>query len=148
MKNIFLLFATALLFLMNCKEDEAPQPLSIEGNWKVLKMVKTTVIDGGQPDSDTFVYTDCEAQSRYLFNADFSGKVLVQGPLNGGCALLSDKGMTYQYDSKTGAIVINYIAEKDEGSVTDLTENTMNLKIEIIKPTVYESRTYSLIKAN
>ena len=148
MKKIFLLFATALLFLMNCKEDEAPQPLSIEGNWKVLKMVKTTVVNGGQPDSDIYIYTDCEAQSRYVFNTDLSGKVLVQGPLNGGCWLLSDKAMTYQYESKTGAITINYIAEKDEGFVMDLTETTMNLKIEVVKPTIYESKTYSLVKVN
>ena len=148
MKRIFLLFATALLFLINCKEDEVPQPLSIEGKWKVLKMVKTTVVNGGQPDSDTFVYTDCEAMSRYLFNSDFSGKVSVQGHINGGCALLSEKTMTYQYNSKTGAIAINYVAEKDEGFVMDLTETTMNLKIEVVKPTIYESKTYTLVKAN
>lgn len=148
MKKIFLLFATALLFLMNCKEDEVPQPLSIEGNWKVLKMVKTTVVNGGQPDSDTFIYTDCEAMSRYLFNADFSGKVIVHGPLNGGCKLLSDKMITYQYDPKTGGIALNYIAEKEEGVVTDLTPTTMNLKLEVVKPTIYESKTYSLVKVN
>ena len=148
MKNIFLLFATALLFLMNCKEDEAPQPLSIEGNWKVLKMVKTKVINGGQPDSDTFLYTDCEQQSRYLFNEDLSGKVTTYGPLNGACWLIDEKGMSYQYNAKTGAIEINYIAEKDEGIVFDLTETTMNLKVEIVKPTIYESKTYTLVKAN
>lgn len=148
MKKIFLLFATALLFLMNCKEDEVPQPLSIEGNWKVLKMVKTTVVNGGQPDSDIFYYTDCEQLSRYTFNADSSGKVIVHGPLNGGCWLLSDKTMTYQYNSKTGAIAINYIAEKDEGLVMDLTETTMNLKLEVVKPTIYESKTYTLVKVN
>lgn len=148
MKKIFLLFAAALLLLMNCKDDEVVQPLSIEGNWKVVKMVKTTVINGGQPDSDTYIYTDCEAMSRYLFNADLSGKVSVQGHINGGCALLSEKTMTYQYDSKTGAIVLNYIAEKDEGSVFDLTATTMNLKIEVVKPTIYESKTYSLVKVN
>ncbi len=147
MKKIFLLFASALLlFLMNCKEDEVPQPLSIEGTWKVLKMVKTTVINGGQPNSDTFLYTDCEQQSRFVFNDDFSGKVISYGPLNGGCLLLDDRGMTYEYNGKTGAIVIKYIAEKDEGAVFDLTENTMNLKIEIIKPNVYESSTYTLVK--
>ena len=86
--------------------------------------------------------------SRYLFNADLSGKVSVQGHINGGCALLSEKTMTYQYDSKTGAIVLNYIAEKDEGSVFDLTATTMNLKIEVVKPTIYESKTYSLVKVN
>ena len=148
MKKIFLLFASALLFLMNCKGDETPQPLSIEGNWKVLKMVQTTVINGGQPDSDTFLYTDCEQQSRYLFNGDTSGKVTVYGPLNGGCQLLDEKGMTYQYNPKTGAIAINYIAEKDEGVVFDLTETTMNLKVEVVKPTIYESKTYTLVKAN
>lgn len=149
MKKIFLLFATALLFMMNCKDDEVPQPLSIEGSWKVLKEVRTTVLNGGQPDTDNFFYTeDCEQMSRYIFNADLSGKVMVSGPLNGGCSLLSDKSMNYIYDSKTGAIIINYIAEKDEGFVTDLTETTMNLKIEIIKPSVYESRTYTLVKAN
>ncbi|MFC6269177.1 DUF5004 domain-containing protein [Frigoriflavimonas asaccharolytica] len=148
MKKIFLLFATALLFLINCKEDETPEPLKIDGSWKVLKMVNTTVQNGGQPLTQTFMYTDCEQMSRYVFNADLSGKVKVQGPLNGGCQLLSDKSMVYNYNSKTGAILITYTAEQDEGFVTDLTATTMNLKTEIIKPSVYESRTYSLVKAN
>lgn len=148
MKKIFLLFATSLLFMMNCKDDAAPEPLSIEGNWKVLKEVKTIVLNGGQPDTDVFFYTDCEAMSRYLFNSDNSGKVTKYGPLNGGCQLLSEDGMTYQYDSKTGEIVIKYIATKDEGKVMDLTDKTMNLKLEIIKPSIYESHTYTLQKVN
>ena len=148
MKKIFLLFATALLFLINCKEEEKPTPLSIEGSWKVLKMVKTTVQNGGQPLTQTFIYTDCEQLSRYIFKGDLSGSVKVHGPLNGGCQLLSDKTMVYTYDNKTGAILITYTAEKDEGFVSELTETTMNLKVEIIKPSIYESRTYSLVKAN
>lgn len=148
MKKIFLLFAAVFLLFINCKEEDAPQPLSIVGTWKAVKMVKTTVLNNGQPDSDTFVYTDCEAKTRYVFNEDLAGKVTVHGFLNQQCLLLSDQNMTYVYDSKTRAITIKYVTLKDVGSVEDLTENTMNLKIEIIEPNVYESRTYTLVKIN
>ena len=148
MNKLYLLFAAAFLILSSCKEDDPPQRLSIEGTWKVLKMVQTTVIDGGQPDTNTYVYEDCEQQSRYIFNADFSGKTIVYGFLNATCILKSDDPMTYQYNDKTGEIYIKYVAEKDEGMVSDLTETTMNLKVEIIKPNIYESKTYTLVKSS
>ena len=99
MKKIFLLFAAAFLVLMNCKQEDPPQPLSIVGTWKAVKMVKTTVQNNGQPMSDTFAYTDCEAKTRYVFNEDLSGKVTVHGFLNGQCLLLSDQNMNYIYDA-------------------------------------------------
>ena len=75
MNRILLLLSFSLLFLTNCKQDEDPVALSIAGTWKPVKMVETIVINGGQPDSNTYVYDDCQQMSRFVFNADLSGKV-------------------------------------------------------------------------
>jgi hypothetical protein len=148
MNRILLLLSFSLLFLTNCKQDEDPVALSIAGTWKPVKMVETIVINGGQPDSNTYVYDDCQQMSRFVFNADLSGKVKKQGYLNQQCMLLSDENMSYVYDSKTGAITLQYTGTKEVGVVSDLTETTMNLKVEILEPNIYKSQTYTLVKSN
>lgn len=147
MKKLLFLFAGLLLLFTACKEDSDPE-YKLDGTWKPVKMVQTVVVDNGQPVTDTYIYNTCQLESRWKFNADLSGHVLRKDEVNTTCVIQQDQDFTYVYNKKTGDIEIQYITFQDKGKVTDLTESSMNLKIETTNQNVYTSKTYTMVKVN
>lgn len=143
-----ILFAAAfLLFLGGCKDDD-PVEYPITGTWQPTQMVKNTVANNDTTTTtETFIYTDCEKEGRWTFNEDKSGKA-VQKEMFGGTTCVQTKNATfnYTYDKLSGKIIIDYINFSEQGAITDITEKTMNLKIEEFNASGYISRTYTLQK--
>ncbi len=146
MKKLLFLFAGLFLLFTSCKDDDTPQEYKITGTWKPIKMVQTTVVDNGQPSTETFIYESCQLESRWVFNDDLSGHSLQRKVVNTTCVTQQDAGFTYVYDKNTGDILIKYITFEDNGKISDVAENTMNLRIEMINQNVYQSKTYSLVR--
>lgn len=148
MKKIFLLIAAffAFSFLMNCDDDEVVKS-RITGVWKPVKMVETTVDSTGS-NSETYWYTDCQQLSRWTFNEDNTGSVLRQDDTFTTCHIAFQSNINYQYNPKTGDIVINYLTGQDTGKISGLTDTTMNLKIEEIdlNADTYESQVYTMVR--
>ncbi|MCC2589708.1 lipocalin family protein [Chryseobacterium sp. MFBS3-17] len=150
MKKI-LLFLTAVFsigLLVNCDDDPVVGQ-SIAGTWKPVKMVET-VVDSTGSQSETFYYSDCQQLSRWVFNKDNTGSVLEQDDTYTSCHVKFQSNLNYEYNDKTGEITLTYITFQDQGVVLDLTDSTMNLKIENVDLVndVYISETYTLVKTN
>lgn len=145
MKKLLLLLAGMFILVTSCKDDAGPE-YKITGTWKPIKKVQTTVIDNGQPTSETFIYETCQLESRWKFNEDLSGHVLEKDIVNTTCVTKQDKDFTYVYNKKTGDITLKYITFEDHGKVFDVAENTMNLRIETTNQNIYTSKTYTLVK--
>lgn len=148
MKKLLILFVGLLLFtVIGCKDDETVAPTySIVGTWMPIKMVETTVTNNTNPVSDTFVYTDCEKESRWIFNEDNTGQKIIKRLINNQCVEWENETFTYTFDASTGDITINYITFQDKGKLFDILENSMNFRIEESTPNVYHSETYTLVK--
>ena len=97
MKKLLLLLAGMFILVTSCKDDAGPE-YKITGTWKPIKMVQTTVIDNGQPTSETFIYETCRLESRWKFNEDLSGHVLEKdigiSPLNTSLLKIMEKYLT------------------------------------------------------
>lgn len=150
MKKI-LLFCAALFafsFLLSCDDDEVVKS-NIVGVWKPVKMVETTADSTGS-NSESYYYTDCQQLSRWTFNEDKTGSVLEQDDTFTACHIAFQSNINYQYNPKTGEIVINYLTGQDTGKISDVTDTTMNLKIEEIdlNADTYESQVYTMVRVN
>ena len=146
MKKLVLFFASILLFAaMGCKDDEPVVKKSISGKWKPVKMVETTVSDNVTA-SETYIYTPCQQESRWIFKNDKKGSVVMKDDTYTECHTKFESNLTYEYNDKTGDIKLNYLTSEDNGKVSDLTESTMNLKIETLNAEVYKSKVYTLVK--
>lgn len=150
MKKIIFLFAGLFLLfvIQGCKDDPIEYP-QITGTWKPVKMVET-IINNNVKTSETYTYTTCQQESRWKFNEDNSGHVLLKKDLGTPCVVSLDSNMSYTYDQKTGDITINYLTGQDKGKVSDITDTTMNLKVESIDLDldIYESQTYTMVRVN
>ncbi len=147
MKKFIIFFASLfLLTIVSCKEDE-PVKQKIVGTWKPVKMVETNVTNNTSV-SDTYIYSTCQQESRWVFKEDNSGSVWMRDDTYVVCHTKFESNLTYQYNDKTGEIVIKYLSNQDKGKISDLTENGMNLKIEYLDTDtgVYNSKTYTLVR--
>lgn len=147
MKKLIYLFASLfVLTIVSCDEDEPVRP-KITGTWMPVKMVETTVTNNNSV-SDSYVYSTCQQESRWNFKENNSGNVWLRDDTYVACHTKFESNFTYQYNDKTGDIVINYLASQDQGQVFDVTESTMNLKIETLDTNadVYNSKVYTLVK--
>src|SRR5690606_36461763 len=88
--------------------------------------------------------------SRWTFNEDKTGSVLEQDDTFTACHIAFQSNINYQYNPKTGEIVINYLTGQDTGKISDVTDTTMNLKIEEIdlNADTYESQVYTMVRVN
>lgn len=148
MKKLLLFFAAlfCISFMVSC-EDDAVVKSNIVGVWKPVKMVET-VVDNSGSNSETYYYSDCQQMSRWVFNENNTGSVLSQDDTFTACHTVFQSTINYQYNYKTGEIVINYLTGQDKGKVSDITDTTMNLKIEEIDldTDTYESQVYTLVR--
>ncbi len=148
MKNLIILFAAAfLVILTGCKDDD-PVEYPIVGVWQPTQMVKNTVANNDtSTTTETFIYSQCEMDGRWIFNEDMTGSVLLK-EMFGGTTCVQTKNATfkYTYDKLSGKLIIDYINLSEQGAITDVTESTMNLKIEEFNASGYVSKTYSLVK--
>src|SRR5690606_41943226 len=132
MKKI-LLFCAALFafsFLLSCDDDEVVKS-NIVGVWKPVKMVETTVDSTGS-NSESYYYTDCQELSRWTFHEDKTGSVLEQVDTFTACHIALHININYQYNSVSGEIVFNYLAEQDTVKIFDITDATMHQKCDKI----------------
>lgn len=150
MKKSALLFAGLSLFAFTgCNDDEAPeQVFPIVGTWSPTKEVRTEVPADGAGFSDEIVYSDCQKESRWVFNANMSGqrtnKDMAGDPLT--CSTISQRNFSYVYNASDKKFEIKYqgTVVSDKGAVTLLDAETLNLKIEdTTDPTLYKSVTYT-----
>ncbi|PIE50461.1 MAG: hypothetical protein CSA38_03395 [Flavobacteriales bacterium] len=147
MKKILVLLLGLLLFSTSCKKEDEPMLMpSIVGEWKPVKMVETKVKTTDiLSETKAYYYDDCQQQSRFIFNEDLSGHVLLKDTYGGAdCLVVKDEPLDYIYDNKTGKIVLHYVTLEDEGKVSEVTENSMNLQIEEKDDDVFISKTYTL----
>ncbi len=148
MKNLIILFAAAfMIILTGCKDDD-PIEHSIVGVWQPTQMVKNTVANNDTTTTtETYIYSQCEMDGGWIFNEDLSGSVLQKEMLGGTtCVQTNNATFKYTYDKLSGKLIIDYINLSEQGAITDVTESTMNLKIEEFNASGYVSKTYSLVK--
>ncbi|ODS87808.1 lipocalin family protein [Chryseobacterium lacus] len=150
MKKIILFFAGLLLLTtLSCDNEDPIVYPEVTGVWKPVQMVKTVVNNVNAPTSETFLYGDCQQESRWEFREDGTGKILWRVQLNPtSCTTAFEQNLQYDYNNSNGDIVINYITHQERGKAMDITETSMNLKIETINADtqVYESQVYTLVK--
>lgn len=147
MKKLFIVLA-GLSLMTACKDDPAqPAQLSIEGVWKPIKMVETSVTaNTNTPASITYNYDTCQQESRWKFNSDKSGRATMHDEVNLQCIVKSDQNFTYTYTPDTGDLHLQYITFDDHAKVTDVKENSFNLKLEENSPNLYHSRVYTMVR--
>ncbi len=150
MRKILLFFVGLLMFTtLSCDNEDPIVYPEVTGVWKPVQMVKTVVNNVNAPTSETFLYSDCEQESRWEFRENGTGKILWRVELNPNtCTTAYEQNLQYDYDNSTGDITINYLTHQERGKALDITETSMNLKIENLDPDtqVYESTVYSLVK--
>ncbi|WP_370897612.1 lipocalin family protein [Chryseobacterium gossypii] len=151
MKKLALLFAGLSLFVATgCNDDDDTTiEYPLVGTWQPIKEVITTVSADGSGVSDEITYTDCQKESRWIFNEGNTGKRTDKGDsaTPGQCDTTFDRNFTYAYDKAAKTVQIKYqgIVEPDNGKVTTLNETTLNLTIEdTTDPNEYHSTTYTL----
>ncbi|WP_312089871.1 lipocalin family protein [Chryseobacterium sp.] len=150
MKKLALIFAgLSLLAFTGCKDDETPeQVFPLVGKWSPTKEVKTQVSATGAGFSDEIVYTDCQKESRWVFNENSTGQ-RTNRDLAGStptCSTISQRNFSYVYSPSEKNLEIKYqgtvVVEKSKVILLD--DKTMNLKFEdTTDPTVYKSTTYT-----
>lgn len=147
MKKFFLFFVSILFIsISSCKEDDPVYP-KITGTWKPVKLVETTITNSNSV-SDTYIYTTCQQESRWIFKDNNTGSVWLRDDTYTICHTKFESNLTYTYNEKTGEITINYLTGQEKGKVSDITDTTMNLKIETLDEDtdVYNSKVYTLVK--
>jgi len=149
MKKLALIAGLSLLAFTGCNDDDAPeQVFPLVGTWSPTKEVITEVELDGTGGSDEIVYTDCQKESRWVFNENLSGKRTNKDMAGSTptCSTISERNFSYVYNASEKNIEIKYqgTVVSDKGKITLLDAQTMNLKIEdTTDPTVYKSTTYT-----
>ncbi|WP_185146656.1 lipocalin family protein [Chryseobacterium sp.] len=148
MKKLALIFAAILLLVITgCNNTEDQPTYSIVGNWQPVKRVETRVTNS-TPVSETYIYTDCQKESRWVFNEDSSGKQTTHDEVGTICATTSDKNFTYAYDKNSTKLQMSFQGVIEYGRVISLDNENMNIIIEKTVANVYSSDTYTFKKIN
>lgn len=148
MKKLALIFAAMLLLVFTgCNDTEDEPTYSIVGNWQPIKRVETTVTNN-TPVTENYDYTDCQKESRWVFNEDSSGKQITREQVGTICATVSDKNFIYVYNKNSTAIEMSYQGVVEYGRVTSLNNEMMNIIVEETVGNVYYSETYTFKKVN
>ncbi|MGE6396911.1 MULTISPECIES: lipocalin family protein [Chryseobacterium] len=150
MKKLALFAGLSLLAFTGCNDDDAPEQIfPLVGTWSPTQEVRTQVPADGVGFSDQIAYTDCQKESRWVFNENSSGKRTnrdMAGTVTPTCSTISERNFTYVYNSSEKNFEIKYqgTVVSDKGKVTLLNAETLNLKIEdTTDPTIYKSTTYT-----
>ncbi|MBB4807613.1 hypothetical protein HNP38_002919 [Chryseobacterium defluvii] len=150
MKKLALLFAGLSLFVATGCNDDDDNTIEypLVGTWQPIKEVVTTIPVGGNGVSDEITYTNCQKESRWVFVDGGIGKRTDKGDsaIPNQCDTTFERNLTYTYDKSTKAVQIKYqgIVAPDNGKVTTLNDNTLNLTIEDkTDPIEYHSVTYT-----
>lgn len=140
-------FAAALLMIVSSCKDDDPVEFPITGVWKPIQMVRNTVANNNtSTTTETFPYSDCEQAGRWIFDENNSGKRMEKALFGTNCVETINKTFNYSYDKKTGKLNLDYVNTSEKGTITNVQESTMNLKIEQTNQTGYVSETYSLVR--
>ncbi|MFY1048305.1 lipocalin family protein [Chryseobacterium sp. GP-SGM7] len=149
MKKLAFIAGLSLLAFTGCNDDETTeQVFPLVGTWSPTKEVRTSVPANGAGVSDEIAYTDCQKESRWVFNENMSGQ-RTNKDLAGTtptCSTISQRNFSYIYSASEKNIEIKYqgTVVADKGKIVLLDATTMNLKIEdTTDPTTYKSTTYT-----
>ncbi|MXS71751.1 hypothetical protein GSF70_11030 [Flavobacteriaceae bacterium W22] len=150
MKKLALIFAgLSLLAFTGCNDDETPeQVFPLVGTWSPTKEVRTQVPADNAGFSDEIAYTDCQKESRWVFNENSSGQ-RTNKDLAGStptCSTISQRNFSYVYNPSTKDLEVKYqgTVVVERAKIILLDAQTMNLKFEdTTDPTVYKSTTYT-----